>query len=866
VLQVPGYLSVLANDEDIDFGGNPTSAQLVQWPTNGTLNFGADGEITYTPNANFNGTDQFTYQAVDTNGATSNFATVTITVYPVNDFPSVTDETYMLLEDEPQSGNVLANDTDLESNPLSATALDPPAHGSLTLDYSGNFTYTPAANYHGPDSFTYLVSDGWSQVMGTVVLTVTPVNDAPEAIDHSYTTDEDTPLVVNDGEGLKAGAIDADNDVLTFAIVDQPSNGTLSVDSETGAFVYTPNPNFYGTDGFAYAVSDGQALDLATVTLTVSPVNDAPVTNDDAYPIVEDVIYNSTESVLDNDSDLDGDALTAVLVDGPQHGSISLYSNGNFSYESDLSIDGLDFFTYQAFDGTAYSTITTVVLTSVTNGPSNSPPQAENDAFALLEDSSIDFFEVELLANDYDSDPGDVVEFASFIGEPLHGSIVSLGSGVWRYTPSNGYHGSDEIRYLVTDGNYQSTGVVYFTVHRKDVDGGNLFTTVPKLTSFTLWNIPEDREEVPGIGIRRNKDVEAVGTLDDDLLYSGVQFNQSLKLYQTYYTVILRRTSDAIQAWSNQSMITPLYAAGVRDFIFPPQAEHLLNYTFYTEWTSGDANMTRADFDLVFRKPNGDEFISDTLVFHPFKSLVVGFVGEAQSPTDPQVGMHMLINEARYHGFDAMLFDEDDISYDSVFGYLRGEADDIIRPSDYDRANANGGGGTPPRNSIKAIKNAVDNMGVSEIALIGYSHGGGAVLELSSELQLAADKPVGRYTISYAAYIDAVKKQSFVGEDRYPVGASVLVNLYQTGPLAPLRVIQGTSVANIPERAALVEDNVDSGADEGFVYAGVFNQRQHTNRKGRGIAETDEIRNAILFGQWGTYISPFSLNSKVTKF
>src|SRR6266487_4294611 len=175
---------VLANDTDPD--GDALSAALASGPSHGTLTLNANGSFTYTPAANFNGSDSFTYRASD--GATaSNPATVSITVTALNDAPAAADDTYSTAEDTVltvAAPGVLGNDTDLDGTTLSAVVVTGPAHGTLTLNEDGSFTYTPDANYNGPDSFTYRASDGTTASNpATVTITVSAVNDTPAAAD-----------------------------------------------------------------------------------------------------------------------------------------------------------------------------------------------------------------------------------------------------------------------------------------------------------------------------------------------------------------------------------------------------------------------------------------------------------------------------------------------------------------------------------------------------------------------------------------------------------------------------------------------------------------------------------------------------------
>ena len=170
----------LANDSDLD--GNSLTRPWSSGPAHGTLTLNADGSFLYTPNANFNGTDSFTYTASD-GSAASDVATVTITVNAVNDAPVAVDDAAATSEDTAVTGNVLANDTDVDAGTtLTAILVANPTHGTVTGVRAGSFIYTPAANFNGSDSFTYKASDGAADSnVATVTIAVTAVNDAPVA-------------------------------------------------------------------------------------------------------------------------------------------------------------------------------------------------------------------------------------------------------------------------------------------------------------------------------------------------------------------------------------------------------------------------------------------------------------------------------------------------------------------------------------------------------------------------------------------------------------------------------------------------------------------------------------------------------------
>ena len=340
---------VLGNDTDMD--GDPLTAVLVAAPDHGTLSLNSNGSFTYSPAANYNGPDSFTYRAND-GTANSNTATVSITVNPVNDPPVAANDTYSTNEDTPltvAAPGVLGNDTDMDGNPLTAVLVAAVSHGTLTLNANGSFTYSPAANYNGPDSFTYRANDGTANSnTATVSITVNPVNDPPVAANDGYSTNEDTPLTVA-APGVLGNDTDMDGDPLTAVLVAGPDHGTLSLNSN-GSFTYSPAANYNGPDSFTYRANDGTAnSNTATVSITVNPVNDPPVAANDSYSTNEDTpLTVAAPGVLVNDTDVDGDSLTVVLVAGTNHGIanaerqrlLHLYPGGELQRPGQLHLPG----------------------------------------------------------------------------------------------------------------------------------------------------------------------------------------------------------------------------------------------------------------------------------------------------------------------------------------------------------------------------------------------------------------------------------------------------------------------------------------------------------------------------------------------
>jgi hypothetical protein len=275
---VPVTIDVLANDTDPDDNLVDASAVVISGPDYGAVE-GTYGSFTYTPDANFNGSDSFDYEVCDTEDLCDT-ATVYITVNPVNDPPVAADDSYAATEDVPlvvAAPGVLANDSDVDGDMLSVDSHTQPANGVLTVDADGSFTYTPDPDYCGPDNASYTASDGQGgRGTAAVSFDVTCVNDPPVAADDSYAATEDVPLVVA-APGVLANDSDVDGDALYVDSYTQPANGDLELNAD-GSFTYTPDPDYCGSDGASYTVSDGAGgSGTAAISFDVACVNDPPV-------------------------------------------------------------------------------------------------------------------------------------------------------------------------------------------------------------------------------------------------------------------------------------------------------------------------------------------------------------------------------------------------------------------------------------------------------------------------------------------------------------------------------------------------------------------------------------------------------------
>ena len=438
VLTVGAASGVLANDTDFD----PTvlTAVLVEDPANGDLTLNADGSFVYTPDANYFGTDTFSYKANDGHDD-SNLATVTITVTYVKDQVVAVDDEYETDEDTTltvAAPGVLENDTDVDLNNMLAGLVTNVEHGQLTLKSDGSFVYIPDADWYGEDSFVYQLvtypapESLWTDE-ATVTITVHPVNDAPVAQDQSVSTAEDTVLEIT------LVATDVEDDDLTYEIVDQPEHGAVTLVGNVAT--YTPDLDYNGLDSFTFVTNDDELnSELAVVDITVTPVNDAPVAQDQSVSTAEDTALEITLVAID----VEDDDLTYEIVDQPEHGAVTLVGNVA-TYTPDQDYNGPDSFTFKANDGELGSNVAAV---SITVTPVNDAPVAFDQDVDAVAGTPI---EITLVATDVDGDPLIYV----IVDQPLHGTVVIEGN-VATYTPDDSYSGTDSFTFKAKDGTADS--------------------------------------------------------------------------------------------------------------------------------------------------------------------------------------------------------------------------------------------------------------------------------------------------------------------------------------------------------------------------------------------------------------------------
>ncbi|WP_299060350.1 Ig-like domain-containing protein [uncultured Polaribacter sp.] len=474
---------VLANDT---FGGDGPSTgtiTITTAPTNGTAvvnnggtpNDPTDDTVVYTPTGNYNGPDSFVYQICDSN-ADCDTATVNVTVVPVNTLPVANTDPASVLEDQSVTVTVLNNDTFGGDGPSTGaiTVTSAPANGTAVVNNGGTpndptddtVVYTPTANYNGPDSFVYQICDANGDCdTATVNVSVTPVNDNPIANNDPVTVNEDNfiivPVLTNDTFGPDGPS----NGPIT--VTTPPTNGTAVVndggtpnDPTDDTVVYTPNPDYNGPDSFTYQICTINGVcDTATVNVTVTPMNDVPVAQNDPASVNEDASVNVL--VLTNDSfGGDGPSTGTITVTSAPANGIAVVNNGGTAndptddtvvYTPNANYNGPDSFVYQICDANGDCDTATV---NVSVAPVNDDPIANNDPVTVNEDTPIN---VTVLTNDTFGPDGPSNGPITITTPPTNGTAVVNDGGTPNdptddtvdYTPNPNYSGPDSFTYQI---------------------------------------------------------------------------------------------------------------------------------------------------------------------------------------------------------------------------------------------------------------------------------------------------------------------------------------------------------------------------------------------------------------------------------
>ena len=308
-------------------------------PNHGEISIDELG-LVYSVDANFNGEDNVLIKAEDIYG---NFIeqSIGITITAVNDAPVIGDNQFIAFEDERISEQL--NVTDVDSETLIYELTSDTLHGNIVLTNSGEFTYTPQLHYFGQDEFSYKVEDEQgSSVEGQGKLTIAPVNDVPSLTNTMFITNEDTELIG------KIEAIDIEEHSFQFELVENSIvNGNVTVGGD-GGFVFNAYDDFNGVASFTIKVTDSELANAEyQVTINVTAVNDVPVVENSSANLNEGGSYTNSLPT----HDIDGDPLLYQIITNVTNGSLTLHSNGEYTYIPDQAFSGIDSFEFEVTDG-----------------------------------------------------------------------------------------------------------------------------------------------------------------------------------------------------------------------------------------------------------------------------------------------------------------------------------------------------------------------------------------------------------------------------------------------------------------------------------------------------------------------------------
>ena len=423
--------------------------------------------IKYVPNANFNGTDTFTFKAND-GTADTNTATVTVTVTAVNDAPTSSAVSASTNEDTVKAITLVGADVDGDN--LTYSVVSNPSNGSLGFgsNTSPGVNYSPSANFNGTDTFTYKVNDGTADSnTSTVTITVAAVNDAPVTTDQTASTDEDTAVDVT------LSSTDVEGDSVTYSIVSDVSNGSTSLSGST--VTYTPAANYNGTDTFTFKANDGTVdSNVSTVTITVAAVNDAPTLDDITFTVQKN---NNGQNLNGNYSigplsssysDVDGDSATSQrILDASnltgfvqnQHNPLVHFAGKDYAeWQGDFANEGnMGTFTFTVADGTVDSNEATATI--IINP--NTAPSIPNDASGSMDEDSGTL--TLNLSSSADAEGDDLVFSNAYRGSgsglfTISGTTITYTPDTnWSGTATFGYRSFDGLDYSCGDGSTSST-------------------------------------------------------------------------------------------------------------------------------------------------------------------------------------------------------------------------------------------------------------------------------------------------------------------------------------------------------------------------------------------------------------------------
>ncbi|CDT69034.1 conserved hypothetical protein [Vibrio coralliirubri] len=466
----------------VDIDGDDLSAiNLTTNDENATVQMNDDGSFTITPSENFNGNIEFSYDVTD--GEDMVAAGLDLTVTPVNDAPEPQDQAFTIGEDGVLNftdADLLTGATDVEGDDLTVEGVTyTGADGVLTDNGDGSYSFAPNENFNGDVNFSFDVSDGTDTVQANIDVSVTPENDPPVAGSTSYTVHEDNSITISN-EQLLANSSDIEGEVAIDSVTYTGSDGVFE-DNGDGTYTFSPNENFNGDVSLAVVVTDEEgAIEATTAGITVLEVNDPPIAGSTSYSVNEDeVITISTEQLLANSSDIEGEvAIDSVTYTGAD-GIFTDNGNGTFSFAPNANFDGdvsLDVVVTDEDGATVATSASIDVL------PINDPPVSGDLAYSIDEDGSITLTQDQLLSQASDVDGDDLT--ASNLSAGDNATVVDNGDGTFTVTPDANFNGDIDLSFDISDGTESIVANADLTV--------NPVNDLPTTSDDVYANVDED--------------------------------------------------------------------------------------------------------------------------------------------------------------------------------------------------------------------------------------------------------------------------------------------------------------------------------------------------------------------------------------
>ncbi|MFA0639875.1 tandem-95 repeat protein [Vibrio cyclitrophicus] len=488
-----------------DVDGDELVASNVQVGADATVQDNGDGTFTVVPSADFNGELDLTFDISDGQDTVS--SAIDLTVRPINDAPVPEDKTFEIEEDGTliyTDADLLTGATDIEGDNLTVEGVTyDGGDGILTDNDNGTYTFAPNENFNGDVNFSFDVSDGTDTVSANIDVSVAAVDDAPVSGDLAYSVDEDGSIRLSQ-EQLLSQASDVEGDDLTASGLTVGGDATVT-QNDDGSFTITPDENFNGDIDINFDISDGTNTVQASAGLTVNPVNDLPVPQDQQFSIAEDGTLQFTDSdLLTGATDIEGDDLTVegISYEGTD-GVLTDHGDGSYSFAPNENFNGEVNFSFDVSDGT--DTVSANIDVSVT--PENDPPVAGSTSYTVNEDNSITISDAQLLATSSDIE-GDVsIDSVTYSGSD--GVLEINGNGTYTFSPNENFSGEIALDVVVTDeeGATDATtaGITVLEVNDPPVAGPTSYTIdEDSVLTFNESQVLLNASDVEG-------DVELVG-------------------------------------------------------------------------------------------------------------------------------------------------------------------------------------------------------------------------------------------------------------------------------------------------------------------------------------------------------------------